>query len=303
MADLAQGAPAISEQDKVRQITELLGSDDGESGAAPRDQGDNEAANRDKVERERPGASEGDDTDTSDTVEATDQDAEAGDDQEPDQRITPSDLAAKLGLEAKDLYDELQIPLGDDKFTTLGEWKDRVKDLQDVDGARQALTEDKAEYEKGSLRDRQVLQRVVELIPPEIRDQVMAVAQEQYSGYMEQQQKVVLEAIPEWKDADKRAADRDKLVEMGQEFGFSEQEITATHDARTLRFMHEYMRLRERLSAIDVASKQKRTKPNKASAGTKQTKRGKLAAALGKAKQTGDSADQAAAISLLLQGN
>lgn len=216
--------------------------------------------------------------------------------------FTVKKLAENLGLEAKDVYEELVIPLGDDQSVTLGEWKDRVKSLQDVDAERDQVTELRNEYEKNLMATRTELNAIIEVIPAEMRQTVLDIARERSGAYKASQEEAVLQAIPAWQDQDTLAKDRAGIVEMGSEYGFSEQEITYTQDARTLRMLHDYLRLRERVKQMDIASKRKPGKPNQPAANNaKRLKSRKLESAFSQAKQSTDSRDKTRLISELIR--
>ena len=223
--------------------------------------------------------------------------------EQEDKPVTVKDLAEKLGVDAKDLYDELQIPLGDDTSITLGQFKDRVKDLRDIDATRQEVTESRDKYERDLMSTRAEINALINVIPPEIRAQVMSAAQDRSKAYEQEQRAAVLEAIPDWNDSDIRAKDRDRIVAMGSEYGFSEPEITYTQDARTLRMLNDFMRLRERVAGMDVAAKRKPGQVGKSPAGRKvnQSSR-RLAQAVGMAKASRDSRTKSSVISELIKG-
>jgi hypothetical protein len=218
-----------------------------------------------------------------------------------DDPVTVKALAEKLGIEARDIYEELEIPLGDDKTTTLGEWKDRVKALQDIDGERETVQQLKADYERNLMATRAELNALLQVIPPELRENMLGQARERSTAWETQQRDQVFEAIPDWKEPDKLAADRAAIVTMGSEYGFSEPEITYTQDARTVRMLHDFLRLRERVEAMETAAKRKPGEPNRTPAGKKRTGSRKLAQAIREAKESRDPRNQEAVISQLIR--
>jgi len=217
-------------------------------------------------------------------------------------RVTVKDLAERLGLEPRDIYDELEIPLGDGQSVTLGEWKDRVKELRAVDLERDQVKQSRESYERDLMRTRQEVNALMALIPEQARAQLIHQARERSTAYEAEQRKAVLDAIPDWQNPDRLAADREAIVAMGAEFGFSEQEITWTQDARTVRMLHDFMRLRERVASIDIESKRQAAVTKKSAPGTKQAKGRKLAQVIAKAKASGDRRDKEAAVAQLIRG-
>lgn len=301
-----------TQAERVSFVQQLLA---GEEGEPERDQDDSDSNSGD----ETPGTDSGDDTtpepddiaalfDTDgvedDTEGAPGDDLEGADGHDPEEghSITVKDLAGKLGIEAKDLYDELTIPLGDGETTTLGEWKDRVKSLRDLDSERTEVTDKRNELEKTLLQTRSEMNNLLSVIPPEMREQMVGMAQDKTRVYQQEQEQAVLEAIPAWKDQDNMAKDRGGIVNMGSEYGFSEQEITYTQDARTLRMLHDFLRLRERVGAMETAAKRKPGQPNGPGKSKTQTRKSrKLADAIYAAKQSPDRRKAESVVSHLLR--
>ena len=290
-----------AEQSHVEAVQELLGvTPDDEH--QDEDQGtDGPEAQADTVGDE-PGDSPVDNTTDDEPVEGGDEGGQAGDSTDPEPLVTVKELAEKLGVDAKDLYNDLAVPLGDGETVTLGEFKDRVKDLRELDAQKEQFTEAQSQASRDSLAQRAEMSELLGLIPAEMREQLVKAAGDRHQGYIQQQQQEVLEAIPEWRDQDTLARDRDAIIALGNEYGFNSQEITATHDARTLRMLHDTVRLRERLNTADANSK-KQSKARAGSPGKTQNKRtgSKLKQAVQRAKDSNDPRDQHAAVSEILR--
>jgi hypothetical protein len=227
----------------------------------------------------------------------TDADQISANDDEP---ITVASLAKELGVEAKDIYNELEIPLGEGESVTLGQFKDRVKDLRELDTQRETFSTEKAEQEKGQLRDRALLNTMLELIGPELARPAYQAAQEQLETWQDDQRGQILEAIPEWQDPDALAKDRDSIVGLGQEYGFSEVEMTGVLDARTVRMLRDFAVLQNKVKSADLASKKKPALPGKKGKANRQQRRGALADRLNKAKASNNESIKAGGIGELL---
>ena len=240
--------------------------------------------------------------DSNEPVEEQEQAPEEDTTEPDDDGVSLKDIADKLGVEPKDLYDELVIPLGDDKTVTLGEFKDRVKELQDVDQVKQEVSDREADLERESLQMRAELNQLMNMIPEEMREPLIRESTSRHANYLQEQQAAVLEAIPAWKDHDSLAKDRDAIVDLGNSYGFSSQEMTFTQDARVLRMLHDFVRLRERSSNADANSKREaKTRPGKP--GKKQSGRGggKLKQAIQRAKASPDSRVAESVVSQLIR--
>jgi hypothetical protein len=171
-----------------------------------------------------------------------------------DDPITVARLAESLGVAPADVY-ELEVPMGDGKTVTLGEMKDAFKAYGPVKEAEARNRSDRQDFEKQVLKTRSDLSAIIAAIPPQIRDHVVRAARERNASWEQEQEKLALETMPELGDSDKRAKFRQMLVEDGAEYGFSEQEITYTQDARTLRWMRDFAEMKRELAAMKAAAK------------------------------------------------
>ena len=123
-----------------------------------------------------------------------------------------------------------------------------------------------------------------------------------HSSWEREQKEQVLEAIPDWQDADSRAKDREAIVSLGEQYGFSEPEMTHTQDARTLRMLRDFAHLRRELEEAKAATKKQPGRPNAPGKSQPTISRSrKLAAALGRAKTDPTPQNRAAAVSQLLK--
>jgi hypothetical protein len=298
--------------DVIKQVSSLIaGQGDGEMG----NRGTGEPTRADAEQDVVPDSAQGDER-----IQATEADASVAGTEQADQAahseqlaagdtgegeesaVTVKGLAEKLGLEAKDIYEGLEIPLGDDHVVTLGEWKDRVNALADIDGERESVATQRAEYERNVMQTKQELNAIIQLIPAEQRQAILDRARGQVEAYETEQKMQVLHQIPEWKDQDTMAKDRARIVEMGSEYGFSEQEITYTQDARTVKMLNDFMRLRERVKEAEKAAKAKPGEVKKSPAGNKNRRTNRrLSEVIHGAKQSKDVRTKEAAVSELIR--
>jgi hypothetical protein len=299
----------IERDNTISEIGRLLAEKGISDGDTPANQGEGEHQNVPPDLGAGSGAEQGDENDLAAGLEG-DTEGEAADDsgeparsgdEDEEEPITVSTLAEKLGVEAKDIYDELQIPVGEGESITLGEFKDRAKDLRELDAQREEYQANKSDYEKGQMRDRALLNEMLEIVGPDIARPALEAAQRRVSGWEEEQRGLILDAIPEWKDPDNLARDRSKIVTVGQEYGFSEVEITHTQDSRTVRMLRDFALMREQIESAKAESKKQRTAPGKPGRANRTSKRGALSKVLNQAKQSSDSGDKARGVAALLQ--
>jgi len=191
-----------------------------------------------------------------------------------DDVVTLADLAKHLELEPSDVY-EMQIPIGEGVTATLGQLKDEFKEYGPAKEYKQALEQDRGEFEKQVLQTRAELNAIVSAIPNEMRESIITAGREHQAQWAKQQETAVLEAIPDWQDADKRAKDRALIIEYGAEYGFSEPEMTYTQDARTLRMLRDFATMRRELQEMRAAAKAKPGKASPAGRSANQIKSGR----------------------------
>lgn len=219
-----------------------------------------------------------------------------------DSAITVKDIAEKLGVDPADLYDGLEIPLGDGERVTLGEWKDRVKALQAVDVERDQVETQRQQYERDVARTRAELNQIVQMIPEQAREQLLARARQNQAQYEKEQWEAVVTAIPKWKESPESfAADRASIVKIGAEYGFSEPEITYTQDARAVRLLHDFLRLRERIEKQNVSAKQTAAQINRSAKGKTRSSSRRLAEAIRGAKESKDLRSKEAVVAELIR--
>ena len=218
-----------------------------------------------------------------------------------DAPVALSEIAQQLGVQSADLY-ELEIPLGRELGNvTLGEMKDAFKEYGPVKEMQATLDQQRNDYERQLLATRSELNQIMQLIPDQIRGSIIQQAQDRNASWQREQEKAVLEAVPDWKDADKRAADRDKLIEDGAAYGFSQSEIVATQDARVLRMLRDFAYMKRELA--DMKASAKRVAPKVAAPGQqpKSSANAKLRRRLAHAKQSSNRTDKVGAVTELIR--
>ena len=302
----ADTAP-IDNADRIATVTALIRGDDDE------DQGS-------KGQDQEPGSSTQDDTDRGDDTGTRQDDISAHDgvsgvpDDEADATeasdtggdsdespTTLESLANHLEVEQSDVY-ELEVPIGDGVSVSIGQLKDEYKQYGPIREAEEHIKERDDKHEKALLKTRIELNAILQTIPPEIREAAARNGQQYQMQYEKDQARLVSETIPEWADADKRAKDREMLIEDGAEYGFSESEITYTQDARTLRWMRDFSRMKRELGEMRAGSKRVTGKPSPPGKANKtNTGKRRLAAALKRAKADPTIQGKASAVSELIR--
>ena len=223
--------------------------------------------------------------------------------EDDDAAVTLKDLSEKLGLESADMYD-LEVPMGKGEAATLGELKDAYKEYGPVKEAKEQIQAQRAEYERSIMQTRAELNGILAVIPPELRQAALDSGRQYNTQWEKTQREQVLEAIPEWKQADALQKDRDAIVAIGADYGFSEPEMQYTNDARTLRMLRDFSRMKSELEAAKSAAKVKRQAPGApGKQNTRRLTKRRLENALSSAKSSSDPREKQKAISYLIGNN
>lgn len=298
---------AATESD-IAQISALIGGEtdakerEPETGGETDDVLEAEQDARGDRERHDKGGADGDDQATQTSVDGSPEDGEAEADGVSDESIQPptlADLAEHLGIESKDLYNELEIPMGKDaEPITLGQFKDRVKELNDLDGVRDELHAQREEHTRERMAMRAELNQLMAILPPQLREEWTRAAGDRNRDYQFQQERQTLEAMPEWRDANTRREEEAAIVSVGNEYGFSQAEIEATYDHRSRRVLRDLANYRKREKAIDIEGKRKAT--TSAKRRTRRTQ-GNLSKAISRAKADKTGRSDAAAVTEIIR--
>jgi len=192
-------------------------------------------------------------TETSETEQSADDDP---------QGMSVKDLAEKLGVEASDLYNGLRVDLGDGQSMSLSEMKHRAQDLARVDVLRQQSLDNQQSVENELLQKRQALQNHMQQMGYQPTEADQQAAAEQTKAYLDQQQRMALDAIPDWADKAARQLDEKAITALKTEYGFSAAEQPLIIDYRLVKLFRDHHKLRSEVRA--VGTKKKPTKRNQA---------------------------------------
>ena len=180
------------------------------------------------------------------------------DTQEAGQKLTVKDLAEKLGVDADVLYNGLTLDLGDDTSVTLGEFKDRLRDVAQADALVAEVNEQRLAVENELLAKRQAFNRYAEKLGWQPTDEDIAQAEADNKAYRELQETLAVEFMPEWSDAGAKAKDLKAIRAIQNEYGFGEVEQKAMLDARLNKLLRDYARLRDDVKGVAKLRKQPR---------------------------------------------
>ncbi|MCP4465868.1 MAG: hypothetical protein GY813_03835 [Halieaceae bacterium] len=221
------------------------------------------------VETQTPESEHQPDQEIDSSASEPEQDENAPDEQEeaPQETEEPlttlKALAEKLEMQPKDLY---AVELGDG--LTIGQLKDRMKDLTEADTLRDKAEAHKIQTENELMSKRRELALVQQNLGREPTPAEQVQAEQQWEAYVSHETSQTMKAIPDWAEPSVMEAERDGIVELLQGYGFSQSEMAATIDHRQVKLLRDYSKLLKRISGAGTEVKTKAPKP-----GRKQRKR------------------------------
>ena len=155
--------------------------------------------------------------------------------------MTLKALAEKSELTVKELY-AVEIPLGDDGSTvTLGEFKNRVKDLKQVDGLLARSEVDIASAEREIMVQRDAL--TIAHARAGLSEADLTEAANARASYVSRETALAMLAIPSWRDSAIADTERLMIATELSKSGFSPVEIDNYVDHRNLALVRRLVRL------------------------------------------------------------
>lgn len=199
------------------------------------------------------------------------EDAESGGSQEKKTAPTKfNDLAGATDLDLDALY-KLEIQLEGADPVSIETLKDSYKEAHDFDLKVIEFEEKRTTEVNELVRAQTELQEILSSLPasavkPEVLEKLRAKAEQTNT---EERQKT-LEVIPEWNNAESRAADIGAMVEHLQGYGFPPNYLQQIGNHRQLRYIRDNMLREKRIKA--ALAKVRTAKPDKSGNASPQSK-------------------------------
>jgi hypothetical protein len=175
------------------------------------------------------------------------------------ERVTVRDLADTLGVKAAELWEGLEVPVGKDAegkpiYANLAQVRDSFTEAQTMKAERQAWDEEKTATELRHMQLRGELDQVLELVGPLVTPEVQRVLQNQTARALERERRLLLEAIPAWKDPARFASDRDMIADFFRDtYGVPRVRIESLSDHVTIRIAYDMARFAQQRKALEEA--------------------------------------------------
>ena len=232
--------------------------------------------------------------------------------------LSIADIAERLGVDAKTLYKDLQIPMPDDAPpASLGQLKDMVRGVATLEADRATLTEDRDAHRDDVLASKQELGGAVEVITGALvarfgQDEGRAILDEAVKvasrGQVERKAintKRFFERFPEAKDPTVRAEMRERMIaHLAPDF--TPHDVDQIDDVATLAYIHRNMLRDEKIEAARAKIEKRAPASDRAPAArTRKAPRAERTKQqlVKRAKATGERGDVLAGVSAILQAS
>jgi len=195
-------------------------------------------------------------------------------DQDGSPPVTPTlnDQWTARGGDLEDLYKGTVDLSGDMGTATIQELKDDATAYRKGQAQRVELTDEQAEFGNEKLRHMQELQAIVAAIPTEhVSEELKAAGAAFVERQQEQQDRILLAAVPRWGDQAVKATDRTAMRALTAEYGLPGQFIDMPMMAGVTKLIHDFTQLRLRIDGIKGKQKSPTSKGSKATASVTST--------------------------------
>ena len=152
--------------------------------------------------------------------------------------VSLADAAEKLGLSKADLY-KLQVPMpGDGEPMTLGELKDKALEWDKSVSERETHAETMRQQRLQMVQVQNEVRELVSMIPPELMTQQMLdQARSRIDAAKSQAVQDTLQLVPEWKDREAYAADRELMNAHIAKYGFDPEDLDVVLEPRLFAYV------------------------------------------------------------------
>jgi hypothetical protein len=153
-------------------------------------------------------------------------------------------LSKRLGFKPEQIYD-VKIPLKDGaEPLTIGQLKDRVGELVDLETRELQFDQRRIRSEGEMLRAQAEVREMLAMVPKEhIRPEVVDKIRKRHEANMQRERQATLEHIPAWHDEKTRGEDIQGMIDLLGNYGFDETFITTVSDHRAIKFIRDmYLR-------------------------------------------------------------
>lgn len=167
--------------------------------------------------------------------------------------MTPTLLAQSLGIKPDELFKQFLIPVDGGDPLTMEEFKAAGTELRGVKAAQDELAERIVEHENGVMMQRQMMQRAVAKIPPDVLTQEMvAEVQQEHQQHVTTERRELLAIRPDLESPAKWDSTRRLLISHLKPYGFREIEIDGIIDHRMAKYVIDNAERQQRVAKLNA---------------------------------------------------
>lgn len=229
---------------QLEQISDVLRGDD-------TDQGDQESRDGGESRNQDDQDNQGGESDS----------GKPGESQAKGKPKTVNDLAERLGVTVKDLYD-VKFNLGnqaggDGESRTLGELKDLASEYGQFEVDRMQFEESKTKRENEFIKAQSEMSELLSMLPKNaIKPELLQAVADKRAAILSREKGLTLKAIPEWSDEDTETADRTAMQQHLSDYGYSKSYLDSVTDHKTLKYIRDNMQRQKRIERALAQVKQ-----------------------------------------------
>lgn len=179
-------------------------------------------------------------------------------------------LSKRLGFKPEQIYDvKIPLPNGAEPLT-IGQLKDRVGELVDLETRETQFESHRMQVEGELLRSQTEVREILAMIPKEhINPAVVDKIRKRHEANMAFERRMTLEHIPEWRDEKRAGEDLQGMVDFTKRWGFDETFLATVHDHRAVKFIRDMYLRDKRIQAALAKVTNPDSKGQRGSAKTK----------------------------------
>ena len=164
--------------------------------------------------------------------------------------FTVEAVAEALQMDPKALYEQLQVPIGDGESMSLGDFKDRIKDVLKSEALLAEVQVNREKVETDLLHKNQALMLAQQEAGVEVTEQHLQRAAKQREAYGQLQDRTLTELVPDYAESAFRQDFDKKVATRLEAMGYNKQEAAFMKDARLRLEFYRHQRLLDEVASV-----------------------------------------------------
>lgn len=187
---------------------------------------------------------------------------------------------------------EMMVPMVNGEPLSIGQLKDAYQASQRFDAA---IIERENSIMK-QLDELSNLSQYLDVVPPEVKERAVA----EMKQVVRDEFNLMIDAIPQWKDAVEFSKGKNAVYELAQEYGI-EKDLGKVTNHKVIKLLYDFARIKEGIAAAKELKPQANTNASGGKPKVAMTKAQQEQQLINKARQSGKGNDEVAAINNLLR--